>query len=323
MRFFITAILVLFTTQSLFSQEINRDPLKAKLVTSDIDLFWKAYDLAAKTDDSEEKAKIFDDEYIGKGSEGLKGFLSNRIRSGKSIVWTLSKYPKFYASIRKQSLRSSLLEPQIQKSFVNLKELYDEAVFPNVYFVIGRLNSGGTTSNAGLLIGMEMYCRNPNTPMEELTDWHRNVLAPLENLPHIVAHESIHFQQRVPQKTLLEKAIQEGSADLVAEIISGKHINYAQHEYGDANERKVWTQFEREMNGEDLSNWLYNGNSAKEMPSDMAYYVGYKISKAYYDRAKDKKQAIRKILNFKDAQKLLDESGYADKFKNVKVADKS
>lgn len=314
MRFIVLILSSFVFAHTAIAQQINRDPEKVRLVSSDIDLFWRAYDLAAKVETKEEKAEIFDKEYIAKGSPGLQGFIPNRIKSGKGMVATLSRYPKYYASIRQKSLQSKRLAPQIMSSFRKLKELYSDAVFPDVYFVIGRLNSGGTTSNAGLLIGMEMHCRTPDSPLDELTNWHRKVLAPIDNLPHIVAHESIHYQQRVPQNTLLEKALQEGSADLMAELISGKHINAVQQKYGDANEKAVWTEFVKEMDGKDLSNWLYNGDRAKNMPADMAYYVGYRITKSYYDRAKDKKKAIREILNFKDARKLLKESGYGEKF---------
>jgi hypothetical protein len=40
----------------------------------------------------------------------------------------------------------------------------------------------------------------------------------------------------------------------------------------------------------------------------------YKIAKTYYDRAADKKQAIRDILEIKDYDAFLAKSGYAEKF---------
>lgn len=40
-----------------------------------------------------------------------------------------------------------------------LLTMFKSAVFPDVYFVIRRLSSGGTVSDAGPLIGMEMYGR--------------------------------------------------------------------------------------------------------------------------------------------------------------------
>jgi hypothetical protein len=46
--------------------EINRDPEKIKFVTSDINNFWLAYDLAQKESDNEKKIAIFQTQYFAK-----------------------------------------------------------------------------------------------------------------------------------------------------------------------------------------------------------------------------------------------------------------
>ena len=68
------------------------------------------------------------------------------------------------------------------------------------------------------------------------------------------------------------------------------------------------------MNGKDTSNWLYQGDKAKDKPADLGYYVGYKIAESYYNRAADKKQAIKDILDIKDFNGFLKASGYDEKF---------
>ena len=50
---------------------VNRDPDKVKFVTSDIDNFWRAYDLAAKENDRAKRVAIYQSEYLDKGSVGL------------------------------------------------------------------------------------------------------------------------------------------------------------------------------------------------------------------------------------------------------------
>jgi hypothetical protein len=42
----------------------------------------------------------------------------------------------------------------------------------------------------------------------------------------------------------------------------------------------------------------------------MGYYIGYVITKAFYDKASDKKKAIQEILNIKDCKDFLKRSGY-------------
>ncbi len=309
-------LFVLFAASSLGQKrnKINVIPKNTKLVTSDIDNFWKAYDLAQKENVFEKKVAIYQRDYLDKGSDGLKAMVSLRIKSASRLATTIERHPKYYKSIRKPSLKTKRMKKWIIKSLIKLKKIYPDAVFPNVYFVIGVLNSSGTTSRNGLLIGTEMYCLTPKTPRDELGSWLKAVLSPIDYLPHIVAHELIHYQQRIRSRTLLERSINEGGADFIGELISGKHINHSQHTYGNKNEGKLWAEFKEIMDNKDFSNWLYNGNKSKNRPADLGYYMGYKICEAYYRNAKNKKQAVKDILLIRDTKKFLAKSGYGDKF---------
>jgi hypothetical protein len=190
-----------------------------------------------------------------------------RIKSAEDLVAAIERQPKYYASIRPSTLRAREMEDEMRGSFRRFRALYPEAVFPDVYFVVGASNTGGTASQNGLLIGTEMYGSTPETPRDELPDWMRAVLKPIERLPAIVAHESCHFNQKLPeQKTLLDKAIQEGSCDFVGELISGQTINPAQRVYGDPREAELWRQFKAEMDSAGVRNWMYNGPTAKDRP---------------------------------------------------------
>ncbi len=247
---------------------------------------------------------------------GLKEFLRVRIRSAENLAATIDKHPKYYAALRDPSRKPAAHKDAIRASFHKLKELYEPAVFPNVYFVIGSMNSGGTITDTGLLIGLDMYGMNKNAPVEELGPWHRAVLRPIKEIPYIVAHELIHYQQKYPKdnSTLLAKAICEGSADFVGELISGGMINAHLHTYGNPREHELWAEFKQEMDGKDLSKWLFQGDAAKGRPADLGYYVGYKICASYYKQAADKKGAIRAILEIKDFKDFLKASKYESKF---------
>ncbi len=316
--------------------EVNRDPDQTKFVTSDIANFWRAFDLAAKEADREKKIAIFQTHYLDKGSVGLQDFVRLRIKNARGLVETIEKLPKFYASVRPSTLRIAEMEKKIRSSFRKFKQIYPEATFPDVYFVIGLANTGGTVSNNGLLIGAELYGLTPNTPRDEFPAWFRTfmpevkdekellrlvtkaletALKPVEKLPFIVAHESCHFNQNYPkQTTVLEKSIQEGACDLIAELAAGDVINPALKVYGDRHEADLWREFQAEMKGTDLSKWMYNSFKIKDRPGDLGYYMGYKISKAYYRNAKDKRQAVRDVLNIKDFLAFLERSRYGEKF---------
>jgi|CXWL01.1.fsa_nt_gi hypothetical protein len=301
------------TAQSLQAKKpLNTDPNAVEIVSSDIDLFWKAYD-KAKPDNS---LYVFRDEYIRKGSIGLKDFTLIRIGSSCELVDTIEARPKYYASLREVSLKAHTFKEPMRSAFRKLKEIYPDAVFPEVYLIIGRMNSGGTFTENALLIGVEMYGMTPTTPKDELSEWHKKVLKPIDEIPYIVAHELIHYQQKFPKgdRALLNSVIGEGSADFIAELIAGKHINHHLHDYGNQKERDLWLELKRSMATNDSSLWLYNGGKITDRPADLGYYMGYKIAEAYYKNAADKKQAVKDILEIKDFSAFLKASKYEEKF---------
>jgi hypothetical protein len=292
----------------------HHDPDRAAIVTSDIDLFWTAYQ---KMQSSPHPEEILEDDYLRRGSPGLQDFIFARIHSAADLLQAIQASPKYYAAIQPGTQRIKDFAPQMHASFRKLQQIYPAATFPDIYFLIGRLNTAGTTAPSGLLIGADMFGRGPNVPMNELTDWHRMAIKSSDAIPYVVAHELIHYQQHTPSTdTLLSAAIQEGSADFLGELISGSFMNQAQYKYGIAHEAELWQQFSREMHGKDTSHWLYEGKTVNGRPADMAYFEGYRIAQAFYERATDKKKAVRDILNFQDPDIFLSESGYATQQKS-------
>jgi Predicted Zn-dependent protease (DUF2268) len=305
---FLALTSVVFAQQHL---KTNSDPDGARLVTSDIPRFWVAFDKATLRNAGD----VFQREYIDGGSAGLHDFLENRIRNGRYLAGAIAMRPRYYAAIRESTLavdKTPAIKEAIRTSFRRFKEIYPGAVFPDVYFVTGAMNSGGTASSNGLLIGVEMNARSESTPMDELNDWERAVIGQIANLPNMVAHELIHVQQPddTSSATLLSQALKEGGADFVGGMISDGTISKTQREYGDAHEQALWTEFRKEMLGQDLSRWFYQGDRSKDRPADMGYYVGYKICEAFYRRATDKREAVRRILQIMDPEAFLRDSGY-------------
>ena len=153
--------------------------------------------------------------------------------------------------------------------------------------------------------------------MDELSAWLRVVLSTVDNVPAIVAHESCHYNQRYntapEQRHLLGKALQEGACDTIGELISGRNINEHLKIYGRTHDAEIWRDFEADMYKPDFSNWVYNATTAKARPADLGYYVGYLITRAYYRKAKDKRQAVYDILNIQDARAFYEASGVRQK----------
>ena len=287
----------------------NRHPLKTEIITSDLDNFWIAFE-QAKPDFNPE---VFQRLYLDKGSKGVEGFMKGRIKSAENLSSRVKGRIKYYSSIKPSTDKIAGMKTEIINSLVKLKELYPKAIFPPVYFVIGGMSSGGTSSDDGLIIGAEMYGLTPETPKDELNDWLLTVLKPVEEVPHIVAHELIHFQQTYDGGSLLQACLKEGSADFIAELISGKHINGHVHDFANPKEKELWLEFKSKMLEKNYDGWLYSSSEGR--PNDLGYWMGYKITKAYYDKASDKQKAIEDILTIKNAEKFLAASGYEEKFK--------
>jgi len=290
------------------------NPEEARIITTDIDHFWRAYDEATPVND----LRVYRDEYLRIGSAGLKEFARLKIGNVGNLVLTVWKHANYYASVRSSTRSIHSQEGHIRESFRKLKEIYPEALFPNVYFLIGSMNSGGIATDDGIMIGAELFSKTASSPLDELNPWEKSVVEPVEKIPQVVAHELIHFQQRFTKtpETLLERSLAEGSADFISEMIAGDQINKIQHEYGERHETTLWSEFREGMYGKDLSNWLYNGGAVAskgepiERPADLGYYVGYKICQAYYDKSTDKKKAVKDMLEIQDFDRLLKESGY-------------
>lgn len=289
------------------------DPQNAQLVTSDIANFWHAYDLAAK--DTARAEAIYQREYFDKGSVGLQDYFQARIYSARLFVKNQRAKPNFYRAIRPNTLRIASMAPQIRAGFVKLKALYPEARFPNVYFVIGRWTSAGTVSGNGLLVGADMLCGTPTTPVGELSRWGRQNLGTLAQLPYVVAHEHIHYIQKPSNdRSLLKGAINEGMADFLAELTAGQQPNARLQPYGLAHEKEIWVDFSKEMGGNKWDNWIANSEQeTADKPADLGYFVGYRICQSYYQEMTDKQQAVHDILNINDYSAFLAKSRYAEK----------
>lgn len=78
-----------------------------------------------------------------------------------------------------------------------------------------------------------------------------------------------------------------------------------------SREATLWAEFRAEMNGTDTSRWLYNqGSATASRPGDLGYFIGYRIARAYYLKATDKRAALREIIEVSDATAFLTASGY-------------
>ena len=290
-----------------------------RIVTEDVPRFWAAYDralpaLAAR--DTAAAADVFRRVYLDAGTAGLKWYTLMKVGGPRELAAALMRYPAYYASIRQNTLALPAAEPRIRAGMRSLTALYPDAAFPTVYLLIGALTSGGTANGAGLLLGAEMNTAAPDSPLGELSPGRRGTIGTPEMLPHIVVHELVHANQNMGGTwTLLRNALIEGGADFLAGLALPGAPEAHYTTWGRQHDRAVWTRFMAEKDGEDYSEWTGNsGFRSDDWTGDVGYYVGAEICRGYYERAADKAQAVRDLLEIRDPAAILAASGYAERY---------
>ncbi len=294
-------------------------PSDQRVFTSDIDHFWIAYDSAATTTDSLQQLHYIQTLYVDKGTPGLKAFMELRDYSAAGWIGLLRQDPKFWRSIRPNTLTVKSTASAIEASMRRFKQLYPPLTNAKMYFTVGGLHSGGTTKDSMILIGAEIATGGPETDVSEPdAKWLAKIFQNQHpgNIVPLNIHEYVHTQQRGKEPSLLlGKCLQEGSADFITELVIDKPLRTDYIIYGLAHEPELKKAFVAEMFSEaTIPRWLYNGMKAKDM-ADLGYFMGYAICGAYYRQATDKQQAIRDIieLDYADTsatEQFLKRSGY-------------
>lgn len=245
--------------------------------------------------------------YLDKGSTGLRQFVQSRIGNAGKLAAAMAKSPRVYSAAKECAKTLPAVRQRLSDVLPRLATLYPPATFPPVTVVIGRNNTGGTTTASGVIIGLETICRanwmNPDITVR---------------LVHLIAHEYIHVQQPAaqadppPGASLLFQSLVEGGAEFVGELISGQVANVQLQRWTRGHECGIERRFQAQADGADTSSWLYNGAGTSDKPGDLGYWVGYRIAKAYYAQAHDKRQAIADIISIDNgtADVFLRKSGW-------------
>jgi hypothetical protein len=297
---------------------LNSNPKLANIVTKDIHNFWKAYDLSQK--DTANSHKIYENYYFDEASDGMEDYMGSKVSSINYFIKHIQSHPKLYKTIRANTFKVDAYKVEIQKSFENFKEIYKEAKFPDVYFVIGAFTSGGTVSTSGLLIGTNQMSDGENVNTEELDFSTKLLMNKSKYIPNIVSHELIHFQQDGMKKDTitLGYAIKEGMADFIGELISGDTANRKIFEWTKGKEKQIWADFKKDMYYDRYSNWIANYNEAsKDSYPDLGYWIGYEICKSYYENSKNKELALYDMLHIQDYRKFLTDSQWELKLEKM------
>ncbi|HLJ87906.1 MAG TPA: DUF2268 domain-containing putative Zn-dependent protease [Candidatus Angelobacter sp.] len=265
----------------------------------DVARFYKVYDAAGGRPTAEQLQR----DYIDPGSAGLHELAKLRNVTGSAIAEALNKRPEVYSEAKRCMAVLPRVRERLQEAFQRLAQIYPEAKFPPVTIAVGRSKPVGVGSPVtGVQIGLEALCaiKYFDSDVED-------------RFVHVIVHEYAHVQQARalvddPHPTVLEGSLIEGAAEFTAELISGGVSGPGLKARAKSHEKEIESAFVADEGKTDLSQWLYNGTLDKQ--GDLGYWVGYRITKAYYQHAADKRQAFREILQMNDPKAFLAKSGW-------------
>lgn len=302
----------------------QRQKQSSNIVTTDIAIFWEAYDNITSTKDSVLQYKYLDSLYFQKGSAGLEGIKQAKNYTARDYINAINSYPKFWKSIRENTLQVDKVGTELDYGIDKFKAIYPELKPAKIYFTMGALRSGGTTIDSMVLIGSEISFADSTTVTSEFPEIlsHLNphfATNPNRHLGFLNIHEYVHTQQKTTiGNSLLAQTVLEGVAEFVAEKALETRSPNPQIEFGRNNDAKIKAKFELEMFSPNLYNWIWNSPDNEFGMRDLAYYVGYKICEDYYNISQDKQQAIKEMIeldysNENELIKFVEKSAYFDK----------
>lgn len=314
MKLKILAIL-LFTTTNLFGQVTKKN-----FVYSDIQNFWNAYDKIKTTKDSAQQYNYLNSLFLAKGTEGLKAIMEVRNYNAKSYIDAINNYPKFWNSVRNNTLQAKDVSKKIEKNIIKFGKLYPQTKPAKIYFTIGALRTNGTTLSDKILIGSELAFADEQTETSEFPNYFSHLpnyfkSNPIKNIVFLNVHEYIHTQQKTTiGKNLLEQCIIEGVAEFLAELSTKQNSTAPAISYGKQNNQKVREVFEKQMFNKNNGFWLYSSAENEFQTRDLGYYIGYAICESFYKRFDNKKQAIKEMIEL-DYENPKSVSAFVDKSK--------
>lgn len=275
-------------------------PAGPEIRTSDVDRFYALYN---STGGKPSVAQL--QAYIDGGTDGFKAFIGMRNTTGERIFQAIEKQPEIFAKAKKCAAALPPVKARLATALARLKALYPEAALPPVTIAVGRAKPVGTADTEGVMIGLEALCATDlmNPDIED-------------RFVYVIAHEYVHVQQarfseENPEEKVLKASLIEGGAEFVGELISGS-VSYSHLAPAVAGrEKELESAFLADLDRKAIgSDWLYNHPGTAERPADLGYWIGYRIAKAYYLNAADKKAALRDIIELRDPSALLAKSGW-------------
>lgn len=308
------------------------------LVIKDVENFTKMFSKLSDAKTTIDTLNLIREFVLNNGTETFKEYVKlkeelNNYKIENEYLRTLRLYPKYYASIIKQSeiFKSKKLIKKVNRAYSNLIKYYPEAKTKPNYICIGFGDDGGKSFETGQYIGLELFACNDKADISELINdsktlsYFKAASFDLMRIDELILHELIHLSQFKGDSKFIQNfkgtikyipLLGEGGAAFITDLlfkfkatIGPGTFNAEQFEYCKKNKTKLWQDYKSFKDNSMISGFFYSNNSSYPVRS-VGYYLGYQVCKQYYDKAIDKKKAIKKIIEVTDYDKLVIESGF-------------
>lgn len=287
------------------------DPLTVEVETGDADRFAALFEATGGKPSTDQLQR----EYLDRGSYGVRVFTPNRIVDAANLAKNVAAKPEVYARAVRECLPIvKQTTAELRATYLALHGLFPDMALPRLYLVVGAGNSGGTAGPGAQVLGLEVLCKGAST-----SDALRTLVR------GFYAHETVHVLQGSVEPTgnvLLGSVLQEGAADFIAALATGRQMDQARADWATPREEELWKQFEadlkttRDAKREDLKRgtpagnafyrWIANHNSAPSgWPGEAGYWMGQRIWQRWYDHQPDKHAALRDMLTQRDPVAIL------------------
>jgi hypothetical protein len=289
------------------------DPLTATIELGDAERFAALYQ---DTVGAPSVAQL-QERYLASESRAIAIFTPYRIIDAPNLLANINANRADYTDAITRCLPLvKSTQPDLRAIYLGFRGLLPERPLPRIAVVFGAGNSGGTAEPDMQVLGLEVLCR----------------IAPDEAafrklMRSFFAHETVHTFQKVDETGLeldylLAVALSEGTADYIAQIVTGETPDPARAAWAEANASLVWREFAHDLavvrdprasevsKNTAIRRWLHNADGAPDgWPTELGYWVGMQIAAGYVANASDPHTAIRELLVFKDPRLILNNSG--------------
>ena len=287
-------ICLLFVSITKGQDRVTTNPDSASIITTDITNFWRAFDLLQNQRTWADSLKIVKSVFVDQASEGLKQYMKAANCDEKQFLDAIKRRKADYLAARENTEAVKDKKQLIKQYLQKFKRLYPALRIPTICYSIGKFEVGGTQFGNTLYIGCEVDIM-----------YHVNII------PQSI-HELAHFQQKDQNPvTNLDEAMLEGGAEFVSYQVTGMRTIYHTWEYGINNEKSLWNEFHPILDSAINMKWfLDTPDKDKNRPGSLAYFIGFRICETYLKSHKNKKLALRELIEMENPEKIFLTSSY-------------